>query len=215
MTTQRLIARLKDSGRIIRFELYSYLCSFVGMIRIKLFFNAHEFNKLEIGSGPIKKKDFVSSDINLRTDYPFDLRLGLPFPPDSIDMIYAEHVFEHFDYTTLANLLRDCFKVLKPGGVLSAAVPDAGIYLKAYADDSNFNHREYSKYDFGLTYRYRIDYVNYIFYMGGHHRYMFDKESLVLILKDAGFKDAKLREFDPDIDQREREYESIYITGSK
>ncbi len=151
MTVQRLIARLKDSAGIIRFEIYSYLCSLVGMIRAKLFFNAHAFNKLEIGSGPIKKKEFISSDINLHTDYPFDLRLGLPFPPDSIDIIYAEHVFEHFDYKTLVNLLRDCYHVLKPGGVLSAAVPDAEIYLKAYADGHDFNYKEYCKYDFGLS----------------------------------------------------------------
>ncbi len=51
--------------------------------------------------------------------------------------------------------------------------------------------------------------------MGGHHRYLFDKENLVLIMQDAGFQDAQLRDFDPDLDQRERKYESIYFTGSK
>jgi len=209
------MARFKESARIIRFEFYSYLCSIVGLIKVKLSFNARAFNKVEIGSGPIKKEEFISSDIDLHTDYPFDLRIGLPYPPSSIDIIYAEHVFEHFDYVTLVSLLRDCYDVLKPGGVLSAAVPDAEIYLNAYSNDRDFNYREYCKYDFGLSYRYRIDYVNYIFYMGGHHRYMFDKESLVLIMRAAGFKDAKLRGFDPNLDQAERQYESIYVIGSK
>ena len=33
----------------------------------------------------------------------------------------------------------------------------------------------------------RVDYVNYIAYMDGHHKYMFDEENLLSILRNVGF----------------------------
>lgn len=43
----------------------------------------------------------------------------------------------------------------------------------------------------------------------------FDEENLPLILPKAGFKDVKLREFDPTLDLQQRIYESIYAEGKK
>ncbi|MBF0217890.1 MAG: hypothetical protein HQL30_12985 [Candidatus Omnitrophica bacterium] len=49
-----------------------------------------------------------------------------------------------------------------------------------------------------------IDYVNYAANMGGRHHRMYDGEKLVHVLRKAGFKDAAVREFDPDVDISER-----------
>jgi hypothetical protein len=51
--------------------------------------------------------------------------------------------------------------------------------------------------------------------MDGHHKYMFDDSNLVFILKSKGFKNVRLREFDPDLDVKERDPISIYAEGQK
>ena len=207
----KVINALKRSHSVFKFELLCHFCSLYGALKAKLFFDEKNTNKLEIGIGSSQKKNgFISSDINCSTDYPYDLRLGLPFPDASIDFIYAEHVLEHFDYKDLLNLVKDCYRVLKPNGEFSVVVPDAAIYLKAYNNPDSFDYRKYCLYEFGLTYKTKIDYVNYIFYMDGHHRYMFDKVNLLVILSDCGFRQVSTRNFDPKLDQAARQNESIY-----
>lgn len=210
------IKKLKTSYWFLLFEINTFICSFVGVVKSKLFFNKSKRNKLEIGVGNSRKKEgFITSDIDLKTDYPYDLRYGLPFPDESIDFIYAEHVLEHFSYSDLISLLKDCQRALKSGGVFSIVIPNARIYLNAYAHPEHFDFKKYCAWDFGLSYKSKIDYVNYIFYMGGQHRYMFDEDNILIILKDIGFNSVRLRDFDPNLDQMERKYESIYAECSK
>jgi hypothetical protein len=44
---------------------------------------------------------------------------------------------------------------------------------------------------------------------------MFDEENLLFILESQGFKNVRLRQFDPAIDLKEREFESIYAEAEK
>ena len=60
-----------------------------------------------------------------------------------------------------------------------------------------------------------IDAINYVAYMDGEHKYMFDQENLLHILQIAGFTDVAARSMDPSIDRPERDYESLYAQGVK
>ena len=51
--------------------------------------------------------------------------------------------------------------------------------------------------------------------MDGHHKYMFDEENLLFLLKSKGFRNVHLREFDPDLDLEKRDFESIYAEANK
>ena len=44
---------------------------------------------------------------------------------------------------------------------------------------------------------------------------MFDEENLINTLRQAGFSDVKLREFDHQLDLKERDSESIYALAIK
>lgn len=50
----------------------------------------------------------------------------IPYEDGSIGTIYAFHFFEHFSGTHAIRLLRECERVLKPGGTLNVVVPRAG-----------------------------------------------------------------------------------------
>lgn len=60
-----------------------------------------------------------------------------------------------------------------------------------------------------------IDQINYIAYMGGEHKFMFDEVNLISLIQQAGFERVSLRSFDERIDLPEREFESIYAEGFK
>lgn len=76
--------------------------------------------------------DFVPAHASVKA---CDLRAGVPYPEGSFDVVYHSHVLEHFSKKAAPHFLGECFRVLKPGGVLRVAVPDlegiARCYLRA------------------------------------------------------------------------------------
>lgn len=68
-----------------------------------------------------------------------DLDQALPFPDGTVDALYHAHVLEHLAPRTGERLLAECFRVLKPGGVIRVVVPDleqlARHYLAALAGE--------------------------------------------------------------------------------
>jgi predicted SAM-dependent methyltransferase len=161
-------------------------------------------------------EDWIASDITGGGDIRLDLTQPIPFPDNSVELIYSSHVLEHFSYPIpMIDLLRECHRILKVGGTLSVAVPDARIFLDAYVNPGSFNKARFCSLDVGLSYKSRIDYVNFIAYMGGEHKHLFDEENLVLVLAEAGFRDVRIRAFDPDVDLEVRNHESIYAQAVK
>ena len=53
--------------------------------------------------------------------FDIDSRRPLPFPPDSFDLVYANHVFEHI--ADVMFLLEEAHRILKPGGKLVINTP--------------------------------------------------------------------------------------------
>ena len=171
--------------------------------------------KLEIGSGPVRGKNgWVTMDLTPQADLCWDLRNPLPFPDNSIAVIHSSHLLEHLYHPELMKLLRECWRVLKSGGVCSVCVPDARIYIQGYLKPDTFD-RSHFTYAPAVASDCRMDIINYIAYMGGHHKHMFDEDNLCHILSSAGFASVRLREFDPTLDLLERRHESIYAYAVK
>jgi predicted SAM-dependent methyltransferase len=171
--------------------------------------------KVELGAGPVKGKNgWITIDQCDEADINWDLNMPLPFPDESVSIIYSSHVLEHFLYRDLMRLLADCSRVLKPGGSFSVCVPDASIYVQAYLNPETFD-RSFLAYKPAMVSDLKMDRLNYIAYMDGHHRFMFDAENLARVLTEAGLTDVRIRDFDFALDILERKYESIYAVGMK
>ena len=174
---------------------------------------------LEIGSGDKKGTgDWITLDGGFFADIHWDLRQGIPFPDNSIDRIYTSHCFEHIPFNGLEKLIRTCHNKLKMGGTLSVCVPNARLYIDTYISGTEFIDFSNPSLvcpatlcDTGSP----IDQVNLIAYLGGQHCYMFDKVNLVNILKRNGFSQVELRNFEEDLDLKERDHESIYALATK
>lgn len=63
-----------------------------------------------------------------------DLRGRLPFKEGEFDAVYHSHILEHLPHSQALPFLRECHRVLAPGGILRVVVPDlemiARLYLK-------------------------------------------------------------------------------------
>lgn len=171
---------------------------------------------VELGSGDKKGKEgWITIDMTKNCDIFWDLRKGLPFPDESIQSIYSSHFFEHLSYKETQQFLVECKRALIPGGNFSICVPNAKIYLEAYVGGKTLDPIKYFGYKPAYNHTTRIDYVNYMAYMDGEHKYMFDEENILNILESNGFKNVRLRQFDPSLDMKERDCGSIYAAAEK
>lgn len=171
--------------------------------------------KLDIGGGYRKGSNgWITVDTSHECDLYWDLREGIPFPDGTVDAIYSSHLFEHLTYAEGQGLLRECLRALRPAGSFSIVVPNARMYIEGY-----LGLREIPEEYFGWREAYHrttaIDAVNYVAYMAGEHKYMFDQENLLHVLSAAGFADVRQRDFEPETDMPERDFESIYAIGIK
>jgi predicted SAM-dependent methyltransferase len=173
--------------------------------------------RLELGSGPRPDMEgWTSLDWGPAAAIQIDLREPLPFPDNSVEAIYSSHTLEHFTYPNpMLDLLRHCYRILKPGGTFSVAVPNARIFLEGYSAPEAFDREKFCSHEVGLHYTSAIDVVNFIAYLGGEHKFMFDEENLPRTLEEAGFRGARIREFDPSIDLERRRHESLYAEAVK
>lgn len=59
----------------------------------------------------------------------------LPYQDNSVDLIYASHVLEHFDRWEFPAVLGEWYRVLKRGGALRLAVPDFEACARIYYEE--------------------------------------------------------------------------------
>lgn len=61
-----------------------------------------------------------------------DLRRPLPFPTGVFEAVYSSHTLEHLYRTQAESLVRECFRVLQPGGVCRLVLPDLEAAVRRY-----------------------------------------------------------------------------------
>ena len=92
---------------------------------------------LNLGCGRQFHPDWINVDLEAVSDevLEHDLTRGLPFEEESIDVVYHSHVLEHLKPQEGVKLLEECFRVMKPGGVLRIVVPDLECIARLYLEN--------------------------------------------------------------------------------
>jgi predicted SAM-dependent methyltransferase len=63
-----------------------------------------------------------------------DLARRLPFGDAGFAAVYSSHVLEHLHHEQALALLKECRRVLQPGGICRAVVPDIAALVERYRD---------------------------------------------------------------------------------
>src|SRR3989442_1209679 len=188
--------------------------------------------RLHLGCGPLYKRGWINIDLAqpsptaLRAwvvrkrsggkeelDLMWDLRRGLPFPNDSVEAIFSEHLLEHFDYAAGFALLVECHRVLQPGGVLRIGVPDLERYIHAYhGKDPIIDDCRPGRPTQAIA-------MSEIFFHHGH-RATYDYETLALACREAGFSFVEHSAFaqgrlGAEVDSEMRSLETLYAEATK
>jgi len=62
----------------------------------------------------------------------YNLQKMVPLSDNSADIVYCSHFLEHLNKDDGRHFLAECFRVLKPGGLLRIAVPDLDFAMAMY-----------------------------------------------------------------------------------
>jgi SAM-dependent methyltransferase len=73
--------------------------------------------------------DYVASSATVRKA---DLLGRLPLSEDSAALVYSSHFIEHIPRSDVPAFLRECLRVLRPGGVLRLVLPDLEEMARTY-----------------------------------------------------------------------------------
>lgn len=139
--------------------------------------------KLHLGCGTKHIKGFTNIDIRYLpgVDEVNNIRFLRNYKSNTVDLIYACHVLEHFSRWEYKNALTRWYEILKPGGTLRLAIPNFSAIASRYIETGNLNEI------MGLLYGGQDYDENY-------HYVTFDFNSLNNDLTAIGFK--TVREYD-------------------
>jgi glycosyltransferase involved in cell wall biosynthesis/predicted SAM-dependent methyltransferase len=113
------------------------------------------------------------------------------FTRNSVDVILLSHVLEHFDRPFGKELLEDCFRVLKDGGILRIAIPDGLRIANDYLNNEIQNHSVFNK---GVEEAIDDADAFYKMLIEGH-KTVYDAPSLITLLTECGFDSAYVSGF--------------------
>ena len=137
--------------------------------------------KLHLGCGSKYIPGWTHVDV---VDYPhIDIRHSIDNLPmianETVDVIYACHVLEHFMRREVGRVLVEWHRIIRPGGVLRVAVPDFDELIDLYKDTGDLSHI------IGPLFG-RQDYLYNFHYM------VYDYKTLSRVLCEAGFLDVRV-----------------------
>jgi predicted SAM-dependent methyltransferase len=115
--------------------------------------------------------------VNLDETKPGDVLARVPpapFRDECFDEILMSHVVEHMTLDDGRALMKECQRILKPGGVVTVIVPDAKIISLAYLARQLSNET-------------LNDLYVYSYCQESQHRWFYDRRTLNQLVADAGF----------------------------
>jgi predicted SAM-dependent methyltransferase len=161
----------------------------------------HPVRKLQLGSGLKLLDGWLNTDCSLFFKAKCFMDVTQPFPiaDKTFDYAFTEHLIEHLSYTEGLVMLKECHRVLKPGGSIRVACPDLRALVGLYAPEKTPAQEHFIKtmVDNSLPHIriYKESFVINNSMRNWGHKFVYDEETLKASLESAGFVGVK--RFDP------------------
>lgn len=204
-----------------------------GWVNIDSSWNAH-LQKVPVVGKMIPKvfKSVQYGDTNVKY---MNLNKKWDYANESVDVVYASHLFEHLTLKSAEKFLQESYRCLKPGGVIRLVVPDLYQICKKYITDFEAGHENPSEFIMWAINMHREGQYGqkltwpkkFILEWQGYphqHKFMYDKKSLSARLKEHGFVDIlsktyAVSDYIPgikEVEGKEKEdYLSVYLEARK
>lgn len=148
--------------------------------------------KLHIGCGANHLAGWLNTELCPHGREIFlDATRVFPFPAGAFAFVYSEHMIEHIPYAQARTMVRECFRVLQPGGVIRLVTPNLAFLATLLERDLTPFQNAYIDYS---VRQYAIDegagsgahVVNHFMRAWGH-QFIYDQRSLNRLVGEAGF----------------------------
>jgi predicted SAM-dependent methyltransferase len=146
---------------------------------------------LHIGCGANHLPGWLNTELSPRRDEIYlDATRPFPFPAGAFEFVYSEHMIEHVPYAGALHMMRECRRVLRPGGVVRIVTPNLAFLttlLAAPLPPELDAYVEYSRvqYRIGGTEVNGVHVFNHFMRAWGH-QFIYDAASLRALFERAG-----------------------------
>ena len=155
-----------------------------------------QIRKLQIGSGVNILPGWLNTDLNpAKGIMSMDATKRFPFGDCTFDYIFTEHCIEHLEYRVGAQLVQECYRVLKPGGRLRISTPDLRFLIELYDENKTELQKRYIVWAIDKfirdTENYTDTFVINNFFRAWGHKFIYDYKTLKSLLNKCGFGDVE------------------------
>jgi len=163
---------------------------------IKNYLESHHIRKLQIGCGRNALDGWLNTDLNPTKKVVFlDATKRFPFDDGTFDYVFSEHLIEHLAYQDGVKFIRECYRVLKPGGKIRVSTPDLRFLIELYTENKTRLQEQYIAWavdsflpDIGI---YEDTFVINNFFKSWGHKFIYDYKTLKSLLENVGFINIK------------------------
>lgn len=155
----------------------------------------HPVRKLQLGAGPSALDGWLKTDlVPASPDVVYlDATRPFPIPDQTFDYVCCEHMIEHISQPQGRSLLRECRRILKPGGIARIATPDLEVLIGLYHSRGEPLVERYIAW---ITDRHlegvqvhRASFVINNAFRNWGHQFLYDGELLEMAMRESGFVD--------------------------
>jgi len=211
------------------------LSRFTRRRQIEEYLRTHDVARLHLGCGKHCLDGWLNSDCDpLAGAILLDANRPFPLGDATVDRIFTEHMFEHVSYRRGLRMLRECRRVLKPGGRIRLATPNLRAFVDLFGEQTDELQQHYMDW---FVEKYLADVPNprpahvlNLFVRKWGHQFVYDVATLTDAMAQAGFAEivpCRPGQTDDDLfagtdshgrtlgDERLNEFETIVVEATR
>lgn len=165
--------------------------------QIAAYLKTHSVRKLQLGTSESPLEGWLNTDLDpVQSSVVYmNAAKRFPFEDNTFDYVIAEQMIEHVEYEAAQSMLRECFRVLRPGGRVRFATPDLGVVLGLHHAETTSSAGRFVESQARQFLPYvkegkDVFVINHMFRAWGHC-FLYDQQTLYRALHTAGFREIR------------------------
>ncbi len=164
---------------------------------VSAYFSANRIRKLHIGCGDHLLAGWLNTDFvpGSREVLYLDATRSFPFSESQFDYVFSEHMIEHTTFQEGLQLLKECNRILQPGGKMRIATPDLMFLINLCTEGKSRVQQAYIAWSSNqfvpeAPHCSEVFVINNFFRDWGH-RFIYNEKVLRGSMESSGFVDIR------------------------